>query len=90
MLYQESSLSSAWLSATQSLLLFSLSDFRELFYRDLIQQEPVSFTGFIRNETHSLLLGFEAETSLTVVGEKKRASMAVLEKIGNMRFNIQH
>lgn len=89
MLYQESSLSSAWLSAKQSLLLFSLSDFRELFYRDLIQQEPVSFTGFIRNETHLRLLGFEAETSLTVVGEK-RASMAVLEKIGYIRFNIQH
>lgn len=89
MLYQESSLSSAWLSAKQSLLLFSLLDFRELFYRDLIQQEPVSFTGFIRNETRLFLLGFEAETSLTIV-RKKRASMVVLEKIGDMRFNIQH
>jgi hypothetical protein len=43
----------------------------ELFYRALIQQEPVLFTRFISNKTHLLFLGFEAGKRL-IAGEKNK------------------
>jgi hypothetical protein len=39
-----------------SLLLFNLLGLREFFYTDLIEQKPVLFSGFIRNDTTCSLL----------------------------------